>query len=75
MAAAARMESRSAAFVDPRVVDADETAWRGSLEFEALRLAYRGSGGIAYGEDLARLLEARPLADGHSLAKLIAAPE
>ena len=55
-----------------RCVDAADTvAWQGSVEFEALCRAYRGSGGIAYAEDLARLLEERPVGGHLSLARLI----
>jgi hypothetical protein len=44
-------------------------------EFEAMREAYRASGGIAHGDDLARLLTDRQCGDFASLAVLILARE
>ena len=41
-------------------------------DFVAMRAAYRTTGGIAPGDDLARLLEDRRRGDGVSLARLIA---
>lgn len=40
-------------------------------DFAAMRAAYRATGGIARGDDLARLLEDRRCGDGASLARLI----
>ncbi len=56
----------AATHADPAEEAGDDDA------FESLRLAYQGVGGLALGDDLARLLEDRDRGDYVSLARLIA---
>lgn len=60
---------------DTRVLDEEFAGQPIDCEFAMLQAAYRSTGGIAHGDDLARLLADHPCGDFVSLARLIISGE